>query len=118
MNQPHWLHFTSIESIVQRSYNSLTRYFHIHAVLAAIEGMFQALCHSTRAYALFQDLVKHTWHDHQDFTTLTQALAKMDETTSYLNEAQRDAENLNDVSAISAKVSGVDNLVLPHRRRT
>lgn len=69
---------------------------------------------------LLKDLLSHTWSDHPDFDTLTEAHDKISNIASYVNKAQ--AENSNNIrmQAVKASLTGSKAktlpLLQPHRR--
>eukprot|EP01119_Soliformovum_irregulare_P020718 TRINITY_DN6765_c0_g1_i1.p1 TRINITY_DN6765_c0_g1~~TRINITY_DN6765_c0_g1_i1.p1 ORF type:complete len:1125 (-),score=348.96 TRINITY_DN6765_c0_g1_i1:27-3344(-) len=66
---------------------------------------------------LLQDLVKHTWKDHQDFRDLTVALQSINQVSNYINEKKRESESQTKIVELQKKFQGkFDNLVDPSRR--
>jgi hypothetical protein len=79
-------------------------------------GTLKFLSQPDVGYELFlKDLVKFTDEDHPDFKNLCQALFKIRDVASKINESKRLAENLNKILEIQSKM-GQDNLVQPFRR--
>jgi len=55
---------------------------------------------------LLQDLLKHTWESHADFQNLSNALGEITTTALYVNEKQKEAENIQKVLSIQATLTG------------
>eukprot|EP00026_Physarum_polycephalum_P000728 Phypoly_transcript_00729.p1 GENE.Phypoly_transcript_00729~~Phypoly_transcript_00729.p1 ORF type:complete len:1185 (+),score=285.31 Phypoly_transcript_00729:47-3601(+) len=79
--------------------------------------LIQPIQRLPRYVLLLQDLLKYTTAKHADYAQLSKALQKMKDVADYVNERKREAENLTQVLAIQAKLTGkFENLAEPHRR--
>jgi hypothetical protein len=70
-----------------------------------------------RYVMLLEDLLRNTPKDHADYDDLATALAKVQEVADYVNEKKREAENVNQVLDVQARLTGMNkSLAEPHRR--
>eukprot|EP01133_Synstelium_polycarpum_P001194 gene1194-1376_t len=67
---------------------------------------------------LLMDLVKHTWPEHPDYTTLCSATERMRGIATFLNEKKREGENFLKFTEIQSSLVGnkVPSLFCPTRR--
>lgn len=64
---------------------------------------------------LLKDFVKYTDEDHPDFKSLCEALFKVQDVATKINESKRLADNLTKIISIQDQI-GREDLVQPHRR--
>eukprot|EP01102_Stenamoeba_stenopodia_P020878 TRINITY_DN8286_c0_g1_i1.p1 TRINITY_DN8286_c0_g1~~TRINITY_DN8286_c0_g1_i1.p1 ORF type:complete len:670 (+),score=210.29 TRINITY_DN8286_c0_g1_i1:111-2120(+) len=70
-----------------------------------------------RYVMLFQDLLKHTSSDHKDYKNLEKLITELQNVASLINERKRQAEQMEKVLTVQAKLVGdFASLVKPHRR--
>lgn len=71
-----------------------------------------------RYQLLVRDLLKHTWKEHSDYDNLEQALQQITTTAIYVNDKQKEAENIQKMLNIQGSLYGkkLVNLVDPQRR--
>ncbi|EGC29927.1 hypothetical protein DICPUDRAFT_4855, partial [Dictyostelium purpureum] len=70
-----------------------------------------------RYYLLLTDLFKHTWPEHPDYENLKNALDKLKDVASFLNERKRESENFQKFTEIQSILVGkVPQLFTPSRR--
>lgn len=63
---------------------------------------------------LLQDLLKHTWPDHVDYKNISNALSQITTTALYVNEKQKEAENIQKVLNIQSTLTGKNLKVIQH----
>ena len=69
-----------------------------------------------RYVMLIGDLLKFTEQEHKDHIDLSQALKTLQQTTDYVNEQKRRAENMDMISKIQNKIVHCPSIVEPSRR--
>eukprot|EP01103_Thecamoeba_quadrilineata_P016274 TRINITY_DN5397_c0_g1_i1.p1 TRINITY_DN5397_c0_g1~~TRINITY_DN5397_c0_g1_i1.p1 ORF type:complete len:724 (+),score=162.54 TRINITY_DN5397_c0_g1_i1:74-2245(+) len=63
----------------------------------------------------FKDLLNNTPTEHPDFTHVTEALKKISEVVEKVNEAKRQAEDMQKIVDIQTSIEGINDLVQPSR---
>lgn len=66
---------------------------------------------------LVRDLLKHTWKEHSDYDNLEQALQQITTTAIYVNDKQKEAENIQKMLTIQGSLYGKKLVVRAHPLR-